>query len=435
LYFSGRNAHSKPWGIVLNSLRLLSEEHQPHVVESRTNAPSLLGRLRRFTPGIIAGAADLDPAAVLTATVAGASFGYSIGWVVLLAIPVVWAVFSVSARIGHHSNRGLVQLIRQNYGRSAGWGMALAMISVNMAMIIADLVAVSDGFSLILQQPRIFFLPIVAFAVWYLLVLGDYRNSSRAFIWFALFQGAYLVAAVMAVPSWTALLKGLLLPHITLTSAYVVGVIAVFGSLLTPDVLVWQTSSRRDRKISGGGFHTGESKAGTLVAVMISLSVIVAASALRVSDPTHMSTLDAAQALGPLGTLAPVIFSIGIIGSGLIALPILVASLCFSIAEAAEWESGLTIPAWEARPFYILISVCIFVATIVDFGHINTVNVLYWSQVIAGFLVVPVLGFILLLGNNPQLGGRRNTVSENVWLGGAVLAMIAANVVFFWTAL
>lgn len=418
----------------MNSLRLLSEDYQPYLVENQP-PPGLLGRIRKLTPGIVAGAADLDPAAVLTATVAGASFGYSIGWVVLLAIPVVWAVFSVSARIGHQSNRGLVQLIHQSYGRAAAWGMALAMISVNMTMIIADLIAVSDAFSLILQQARVYFLPLVAFAVWYLLVLGDYRKSSRAFIWFALFQGAYLVAAVLAIRSWTALLRGLFLPHFTLTSAYIIGIIAVFGSLLTPDVLVWQTSSRRDRKAAGGGFHTGESKAGTLVAVVISLSVIVAASALHVADPEHMSTLTAAHALGPLGTLAPVIFSIGILGSGLIALPILVASMCFSIAEAANWESGLTIPAWEARPFYILISACIIVATVIDFGHINTVTVLYWSQVIAGFLVVPVLGFILLLGNNAHLAGRRNTPSENIWLGGAVGGMIIANIVFFWMAL
>jgi Mn2+/Fe2+ NRAMP family transporter len=415
----------------LYSLRALSEE--PLHLDDSIKSPGLLTRMRRLTPGIVAGAADLDPAAVLTATVAGASFGYSIGWVVLLAIPVLSAVFSVSARIGHHNSRGLVELIRVTYGKLAGWGMAAAMISVNMTMIVADLVAVSDAFSLILQQHRVFFLPITAFAVWYLLVVGDYRKSSRALIWFALFQGAYLVAAVMAVKSWTELLKGIFLPHITLSSAYVIGIIAVFGSLLTPDVLVWQTSSRRDVKEAGGGFHTGESKAGTIVAAAISLSVIIAASSLRVADPSHMSTLDAAHALGPLGVLAPVIFSLGIIGSGLIALPILVASMCFSIAEAADWKAGLTIPAWEARRFYILISASVLIATLIDFGNINTVTVLYWSQVFAGFLVVPVLAFIVLLGNNPRLTGRRNTTSENFWLGGAIAGMIVANLVFFWT--
>jgi Mn2+/Fe2+ NRAMP family transporter len=417
----------------LYSLRALSEEDPRLQGDDHPDSSGVLARLRRLTPGIVAGAADLDPAAVLTATVAGASFGYSIGWVVLVAIPVLWAVFSVAARIGHHSNRGLVELIRRSYGKGAGWGIAIAMISVNMTMIVADLIAVSDAFSLILQQHRIFFLPIVAFAVWYLLVVGDYRKSSRALIWFAVFQGAYLVAAVMAVKSWTGLLKGILLPHITFSSAFIIGIIAVFGSLLTPDVLVWQTSSRRDEKAKGGGLHDSESKAGTMVAAVISLSVIIAASSLHVADPTHMSTLTAAQALGPLGVLAPVIFSVGIIGSGLIALPILVASMCFSIAEAASWEAGLTIPAWEARRFYVLISASVFIAAIIDFGSLNPVTVLYWSQVFAGFLVVPVLVFIVMLGNNPRLTGRRNTTSENFWLGGAIAGMIVANLVFFWT--
>ena len=414
------------------SLRALSED-DPQLQLDDSEPSGIVARLRKLTPGIVAGAADLDPAAVLTATVAGASFGYSIGWVVLLAVPVLWAVFNVAARIGHHGGRGLVELIRRSYGRTAGWGMAVAMISVNMTMIIADLIAVSDAFSLILQQHRIFFLPIVAFAVWYLLVVGDYRKSSRALIGFALFQAAYLVAAVLAVKSWTGLLKGIFLPHFTLNSAYVIGIIAVFGSLLTPDVLVWQTSSRRDVKETGGGLHAGESKAGTLVAAIISLSVIIAASSLHVADPSHMSTLDAAQALGPLGALAPVIFSLGIIGSGLIALPILVASMCFSIAEAADWKAGLTIPAWEARRFYVLISASVLIATLIEFSNINTVTVLYWSQVFAGFLVVPVLIFIVLLGNNPRLTGRRNTTSENFWLGGAIAGMIVANLVFFWT--
>jgi Mn2+/Fe2+ NRAMP family transporter len=416
----------------LYSLRALSED-DPQLQLDDSEPSGIGARLRKLTPGIVAGAADLDPAAVLTATVAGASFGYSIGWVVLLAVPVLWAVFNVAARIGHHGGRGLVELIRRSYGRTAGWGMAVAMISVNMTMIIADLIAVSDAFSLILQQHRIFFLPIVAFAVWYLLVVGDYRKSSRALIGFALFQAAYLVAAVLAVKSWTGLLKGIFLPHFTLNSAYVIGIIAVFGSLLTPDVLVWQTSSRRDVKETGGGLHAGESKAGTLVAAIISLSVIIAASSLHVADPSHMSTLDAAQALGPLGALAPVIFSLGIIGSGLIALPILVASMCFSIAEAADWKAGLTIPAWEARRFYVLISASVLIATLIDFSNINPVTVLYWSQVFAGFLVVPVLIFIVLLGNNPRLTGRRNTTSENFWLGGAIAGMIVANLVFFWT--
>ncbi|MGC2111772.1 MAG: divalent metal cation transporter, partial [Candidatus Korobacteraceae bacterium] len=201
---------------------------------------------------------------------------------------------------------------------------------------------------------------------------------------------------------------------------------------LTPDVLVWQASSRRDRKAVGGELHADEAKAGTLVATVISLSAIIAASTLHVADPSHMSTLEAAKALSPLGSLAPIIFSLGIIGSGMIALPILVASMCFSIAEAADWKAGLTMPAWEAQRFYILISATVFVAAIIDFGHINTVSVLYWSQIFAGVLTVPILWFILLLGNNARLMNRRNSVFENICLGGAVAGTLTANAIYLW---
>lgn len=406
----------------------------PHlfVINRSPESRRMIGRLREIAPGIISGAADLDPAAVLTATVAGASFGYSIGWVVLLTIPVLWAVFAVSARIGHETEKGLVQLIRQSRGLVAGWGMAIAMIAVNMTMIVADLVAVSDGFSLILQQPRYYFLPAVAFVVWWVLVLGDYRKSSRILIWFALFQLSYIVAAALTVSSPMALFKGILLPHFRADTPYMLGMIAIFGSLLTPDVLVWQTSSRRDRKAFGGGLHEGESKAGTLVATLVSLNAIIAASALHVADPSHMSTLTAAQALAPLGSFAPVVFSLGIIGSGLIALPILVASMCFSIAEAADWESGLSKPAWEARKFYILISAAMVLAVTIDFGRINTVAVLYWSQIVAGILTVPILLFLLLLGNDKSISPAKNTVGQNFLIGGAVGGMIMANLVFLW---
>src|SRR6266852_6240722 len=142
--------------------------------------PSLLHRVARTMPGIIAGAADLDPAAVLTATVAGASFGYSLGWVVLLCVPVLFSVFAVSSRIGHQTHKGLVELVRLHYGRKIAIGIALLIVVVNLAMVIGDIVAVSDGFSLITMLPRSYFLAIVAFTVWYVLILGNYQKTTKA---------------------------------------------------------------------------------------------------------------------------------------------------------------------------------------------------------------------------------------------------------------
>src|SRR5215467_13336718 len=123
----------------------------------------------RVLPGIIAGAADLDPAAVLTATVAGASFGYSLGWVVLLCVPVLFSVFAVSSRIGQQTKQGLVELVRTQYGKRLALLIALLIVAVNFAMIVGDLVAVSDGLSLLTLFPRSYFLAIVGFTIWYVL--------------------------------------------------------------------------------------------------------------------------------------------------------------------------------------------------------------------------------------------------------------------------
>jgi Mn2+/Fe2+ NRAMP family transporter len=393
---------------------------------------TLKGRAAGILPGIIAGAADLDPAAVLTATVAGASFGYSLGWVVLLCVPVLFSMFAVSSRIGLETKRGLVELIRRHYGKKIALGVALLIVAVNFAMIVGDLVAVSDSFSLITVFPRSYFLAIVGFAIWYVLILGSYQRTTQTLGALTLILIAYAVAAYHVTDSFTALAHGIFLPRMQANTAYMMGVVAVFGSLLTPDVIVWQTSSRRGLPEGLAEAHVSESHAGTVVACLISLSAMIAASHLHVADPSSMSTRAASEALGTFGFLGPILFSLGIIGSGLVALPILVASLCFSVAEAFEWKSGLSTEPWEARLFYVMISATVFFAVSIGFLGVNTVKVLYWSQVLAGIVLVPIFAFILLLSNNSRIMKTTNSRFENFWLGCAALGMLVSNALFFW---
>jgi len=214
-----------------------------------------------------------------------------------------------------------------------------------------------------------------------------------------------------------------------MTGGYVMAVIAVFGSLLTPDVVVWQTSTKREAK----GFHDFEAQVGCVVACLVSLSVIVAASRMQVADPFSMTTREAAGALAPLGAIGPVLFAVGIIGSGLVALPILVASLCFSISEAANWDSGLSKPPWEARRFFVLIGVVLLLAVVANYFGINTVKTLFWSQVLAGIFIVPILFLILWISNDRRIMKNTNTGWQNFWLGGAVGGMLVANLIFFGT--
>jgi len=381
----------------------------------------------RALPGIIAGAADLDPAAVLTATVAGASFGTSVGWVVLFCIPILQSVFGVAARIGHETRLGLIKLIREHFGARMAITIACMVALVNVIMIIADLMAVSDAFSIVLNQPARFFPAVVAFVVWYILTLAGYGRVNPTLSLLALFLFAYVAAALLAIGAPPAAPHGAQAGRSLITGGYVMAVIAVFGSLLTPDVVVWQTSTKREAK----GFHDVEAQVGCVVACLVSLSVIVAASRMQVADPFSMTTREGAGALAPLGAIGPVLFAVGIIGSGLVALPILVASLCFSISEAADWDYGLHMPPWEARRFFVLIGVVLLLAVVVNYFGINTVKTLFWSQVLAGIFVVPILFFILWISNDRRIMKTTNTVWQNFWLGGAVGGMLVANVIFF----
>ncbi len=390
-------------------------------------------RLSAFVRGVVAGAADLDPAAVLTATVAGATFGYSVGWVVLLSMPVLWSVFSVSARIGRDSRKGLVELVREQYGVKAALALAVGVFIVNFAMIIGDLVAVSDALSIVTNQWRAFFLVPLAFIVWYMLIVGNTRKSMERLGLLSLFLIAYVVAAWYTVHSPAELARGILLPHFEASSAYSMAVIAVFGSLLTPDVIIWQTSSKRDIPHDVDASHDTESHAGTFVATLISLSAIVVAASFHVSDPGVMTTRSASHSLAFLGSAGPLLFALGILGSGMVALPLLAASLSFSISEAIGWASGLNKEPWEARYFYIVISSILLVSVVISLFGVNTVRLLYWSQVGAGALVVPILSFLVLLGRNRNVVQHSNRPFDDFCLSFAVLAMLVANAMFVWS--
>jgi Mn2+/Fe2+ NRAMP family transporter len=392
--------------------------------------PPLRGRLAKWVPGVVTGVADVDPALVLTATVAGAIYGHSLLWVVPLCIPFLITIFAVSARIGNQTEQGLVDLLRQHYGRGVALTCASLVIVINLAMIIADLRAVSEAFSMIVQQSQTFFVVAIAFTVWYILIFRDYYRITHALAWLSLPLFAYMAAGVLSVSDPGQVLKNTFWPTHTQSSNYIIAFIAMVGSLLTPYVLVWQSSSRRERALVGDREPYGPGHhAGGLVAVFVSYFVLLTAA--EVLHGQVSGTLDfrqAANALAPLGEAGPLLFSLGIIGAGMVALPVLIASMCYSFAEAMGWRSGLSEHPWEASRFYVMISVVVFVAAAANFFPISAVGVLYYSQVLAGILTVPILVFILLLSNDRRIMRTTNTAMQNFWIGAAAGGLICAAV-------
>lgn len=395
---------------------------------------NLRQKLGHLGPGIVTGAANVDPSLVVTATVVGAVYHYSMLWVVVLCVPFLFSIFSVSGRIGQETQKGLVDLLRQHYG--VGWALACAVVVVliNLAMIIADLMAVSDALSIILMQNRIFFVAATAFSIWYVLIFRDYRKITRVLLWLSLPLFVYVAAAVVAAPSVREVLVRTLAPRVERTPEYVAAVVGLFGSLLTPYVLVWQTSTRAREHAGEHTPHSAQSQAGTFVTTVLSFSIIVAAgSVLHVSRAADMTTVQAAEALRPVvGDFGRMLFALGIIGAGMVALPVLVASMCYSISEAMEWRAGLSEFPWEAKRFYMLISVAIFIAVAANFLPINPVRALYWSQILAGILTVPILIFILMVSRDRRIMITTNTRAQNFWIGAAIGGIISAGLLAFW---
>jgi len=368
--------------------------------------------LRSIGPGWVTGTANIDPSVVITATVAGAAFQFSLLWVIVLCVPFLFTVFAVSARLGYETRKGLVDLLRENYGKGVAVSCALVVILINMAMIIADLMAVSDGLSIILLQKRSFFVAAVAFTVWYVLIFRDYRKITRS------------------RPDPYQLLIGTFVPRFRGTSGYLSAIVGILGSLLTPYVLVWQTSSRSEHAITGGERpREAESHAGTLASTLLSYCIMVsAAMVLHLPSAIDMTTRQAADALRPaVGSVGTILFAIGIVGAGMVALPVLVASMCYSVSEAMGWKTGLSEPPWNAKRFYVLISGSMLIASIVNFFRINPVKALFFSQVLAGVLAIPIVFFILLLSNNRRVMHTMNTRAQNFWLGVVISALVASG--------
>lgn len=385
----------------------------------------------RLGPGMVTGSANIDPSAVITATVAGAAFSFSLLWVVLLCIPFLLAIFAVTARIGIETGQGLLDLVRTSYGKRIAVFGAVVAIIVNMAVVVADLMAVSDSLSIILGQPRMYFVAATAFSVWYILIFRDYRKITRVLVLLSLPLYLYIAAAVITAPSLRTLLWNALIPHMRATPDYIEGVVALMGSFMTPYIVIWQVSSRSDPKHEP---HASDSRLATLVTALLAVSIMVAAgSVLHFSQAVDMTPRQAAEALRPVvGDWGTVLFALGIVGSGMVALPVLVASMCYDLAQASGWKYGLSEEPWQATRFYALISVAMLLAGVANFLHVNPTQALYWSMILAGILLVPTLGFILIISNDRRVMHTPNTRWQNFWVGAAAGASVSATLAYFW---
>ena len=394
---------------------------------ARAAAPAAVknGWLDKLGPGLITGAADDDPSGIATYSQAGAQFGYGMVWTMLLTYPLMVGIQAISARIGRVSGHGLATNIRRHFPAWMLYTVVIALLVANTINIAADIAAMGQAVTLIAGGPAHWYAAGAGVLSLVLQVTMPYRRYVRVLKWLTLALLAYVATALMLKLPWLTILHAAVLPKLSWQPAYVTTVVAIFGTTISPYLFFWQASQEvedlradplaqplkkaRDQAkeqlqrikidtVVGMGFSN-------LVALFIMLTT---AATLGAHGMTQIeSSAQAASALRPIaGDFAFALFSMGIIGTGLLAVPVLAGSAAYAIAGAMRWNNSLELEYAGARKFYTIIIGATLIGTALCFTKIDPIKALYWSAVINGVIAVPVMVLVMLLGTRKAVMGE-----------------------------
>lgn len=387
-------------------------------------------------PGLITGCADDDPSGISTYSMAGAAFGYGLLWTALISLPLMASVQMMCGRLGMVTGRGLAGVIRSRYPRWILWGCCLLLLTANVINIAADLAGMGEGAELVTGIRSLIWVPfftvgIIAFLFW-----SSYRRIAGVFKWMTFALLAYVLAAFFAHVDWRAALLSTIQPKLSWSKDYLAMFLAILGTTISPYLFFWQASQEVEEERAEGktlaerkGATDAEVKrlridvfSGMFASNFIMFFIILTTAAtLNANGRTEIhSARETAEALRPFaGAAAFWLFSAGLIGTGMLGVPVLAGSSAYAIAEAAAWKHSLERPPSRAPKFYMVLAVAMVAGLLLTYLHFNAVKMLFWSAVINGALAPPLILVVLLLTNDPQVMGERvNSISLRVggWL-------------------
>ncbi|HWO01249.1 MAG TPA: Nramp family divalent metal transporter [Blastocatellia bacterium] len=385
-------------------------------------------RVRRFFaelgPGLITGAADDDPSGIATYSVAGAAFGFAQLWTVFFTIPLMIAVQLMCARLGLVAGEGLAAAIRRRYPRWVLWGACALLAVSNTVNIGADLGGMAAAMEMMTGASSFFWLPLFAGLIVVLLVWSSYRQIARVFKWLTLVLFAYVIAAILAHPRWNEVLLATVLPHIELSSNYLATFVAILGTTISPYLFFWQTAQeveveraqgRRSVKARRGATDeelraartdviTGMAFAGV---VMYFIIVATGATLFESGHRNIETAREAAEALRPVaGNGAYLLFTIGLLGTGMLGIPALAGSAAYAVAEAMHWRGSLNDRPRVAAKFYGVLAAAVVIGLVLDYTGVNAVRMLFWAAVVNGALSSPLIVLIILLTSDKRVMGE-----------------------------
>ncbi len=399
-------------------------------------------------PGIVTGAADDDPSGIATYSQIGAQFGYGMAWTMTLAFPLMTATQEIAARIGSTTGHGIATNLRKHYPR---WILDILVFSLFVANTInlgADIAAMGDAAKLLIGGYMQVWMIAIAAASLIAEIFLSYARYASILKWLTLSLFAYVAAVFMAHTDWHAALRGALIPQLAFTGASMTALVAVLGTTISPYLFFWQSSqeveelARKHQKPlcvtpKTAGPELRRIRIDTLVGMFFSDIVAVfiifaTAATLHKHGITHINTsVQAAQALAPIaGKFASVVFALGILGTGLLALPVLAGSASYAVCEAFRWNTGLNRKPMQARAFYAIITGAMLLGVGLAFTPIDPMKALYWSAVVNGVLAAPLMVIMLLIGSNPRIMNKLTLppVLKTIgWIATAVMAAAAVG--------
>jgi NRAMP (natural resistance-associated macrophage protein)-like metal ion transporter len=408
--------------------------------------------LRIMGPGVITGAADDDPSGIATYSIAGAQMGTSLLWTSLASWPLMGAVQMMCARIGMVTGEGLASALRRKLPRWVCVVFVVALLVVNTINVGADLAGMADAAELLTGLNSHVYVVAFGVAIAFVTVRFRYQQIAQVLKWLCLSLGAYVITAFLSHPRWGAVL------HDTLVPGWPAGrdawgmIVAILGTTISPYLFFWQASQEIEEEKAKGrrmlveryGATSNEIVNRTLDVgmgtffsnVVMFFVILCCASTLHQHGITQITTSrEAALALRPLaGNLATLLYTLGLIGVGCLAIPTLAGSAAYAFAETFDWTEGLDEPYEGAREFYVVLIVSIACGVVMNFLGLSPIRTLYWTAVINGLLAPFLLvGIYLVATDRKLMGGQPSSVLGRVVVVAAIVAMFGAGVGLFVT--
>jgi NRAMP (natural resistance-associated macrophage protein)-like metal ion transporter len=397
--------------------------------------------LRMIGPGLLGGLAGNDSSAVTSYAVNGATNGYAQLWLMLLATPLYQAAQYACAKIGRVTQKGMSEILREHYGRKVAVPTSLILLVANIALIAADLVAIGTGFQLLTGIAWEWFVAPVAAALWYLAVYKNFGIIKKIFMGLGFVFVAYLVTSVLSGAKWGLVLQATFVPHVQMSLAGISTAVALLGATISPYTMYWQMQGEKEQKRPG----TRKQKlklaaidilAGTVSGNLVAYAIILStANTLFAHHKTVRTASDAAAALAPLlGPYAEVLFAIGFIGAGLIAIPVLMASCSYGLSGLFGWSGSLWKKPWQSEGFYLIMTGALVVSLVVALLRFDPIQLMFWANVLQGILSPVLVVFVLLIGNNRRImRSARLGPFTNAGLVAAAAAMSVATILLFYS--